>query len=152
MTDVNITVCDQCGYADYQSVCSAYTYEQETDIFISLSNPLREEYMLEVYPNDGAERFEEYKHIAVSEAIGIAAERAEEIVSDYSRAGKIGRYRDIINRGAQNIQADLEKWAQNSLLMDYRYPDIGYARYIVGDEVTETITIYSVLLMGRREE
>lgn len=158
MTDINITICTNCGYADYESACSIYTAAQETDIMVSLTQPVRREFMYQNAldagdtPEDANRYCEDYKHVADTISINHAKRRAKEIVSDYSHNGKPGDYRENINRGAQNIQTDFENWINSSghytNIIHSNYPYVGYARHVVGDNDTETITVYSVLLMG----
>ncbi len=158
MTDINITICTKCGYADYESVCSIYTAEQETEIMVGLTQPVREEFMYNDalaagYTPEQAEQYvDTYRHRADPISVDHAKRRAQELASDYSHNGKPGDYRENINRGAQNIQTDFENWINSSGHRDniehWGYPYVGYARHIVGDNETETIIVYSVLLMG----
>ena len=157
LDDVMIDACPTCGCVDYTTVCSAYTPEEETAIMLELIKPIREAWFREStegYFTDEelAEFIEEYKHVPDQTCIDHAVRRAKEIVKDYSHNGAPYGCAENITEGANTIKSQFNGWKNSQghyeNMIKWAYPYAGYARYIVGDPVFETIKIYGVQIFG----
>lgn len=156
--DVNINICLKCGYADYNSVKSIYTPEQETAKFIALAKSIRDPFLYQdaieigCTEEEAAEYVNEYKHVSDKICINYAVRRAKEISVDYSHNGSPVNCAENIVYGVHTIEDDFRSWCNSTghyyNMVKWAYPYVGYARYIVGDPTFETIIVYSVTVFG----
>ena len=157
LTDVCIDICPTCGLADFTTVRSAYTPEEETAIMLELMRPVREARMREMMEGTATEAeieqfIKDYQHVVDQTCIDHAVRRSKEIVYDYSHNGAPYGCAENISGGPGTIEDDFLGWKNSQghyeNMTSWGYPYFGYARYIYGDPDFETIHMYSVQIFG----